>query len=51
MTYSFEYESDEAAGDDDANADLENMYYNSKQNKEEEPEEAISGFLKVARTF
>ncbi|KAH8885661.1 signalosome subunit 2 [Thozetella sp. PMI_491] len=44
--YDFEYEDD---GDDDDNADvdIENKYYNAKQMKASDPEEAIDEFLSV----
>eukprot|EP00039_Didymoeca_costata_P019813 m.339041 g.339041 ORF g.339041 m.339041 type:complete len:444 (+) comp18637_c0_seq1:106-1437(+) len=43
--YDFEYESPEENDNDDP--DIENEYYNSKQSKEDNPTEALSGFEKV----
>ncbi len=44
--YDFEYEDD---GDDDDNTDvdIENKYYNAKQMKASDPEEAVEEFLAV----
>lgn len=42
--YDFDYESDDNS---DGNPDLENQYYNSKQFKEDDPEQALAGFAKV----
>eukprot|EP00040_Diaphanoeca_grandis_P008265 m.44626 g.44626 ORF g.44626 m.44626 type:complete len:446 (+) comp19722_c1_seq1:176-1513(+) len=44
--YDFEYESDDDASNED-DVGLENTYYNAKQNKDDEPDEAFSGFAKV----
>ncbi|KAF2861537.1 CSN2 COP9 signalosome complex [Piedraia hortae CBS 480.64] len=44
--YDFEYEDDDA-GMQDGDVDVENKYYNAKQMKADEPEEAIEEFLGV----
>ena len=43
--YDFEYEDDE--DDDSGDVDIENKYYNAKQMKLSEPEEAIDEFLAI----
>ena len=44
--YDFEYE-DDGEDDDSGDVDTENKYYNAKQMKSTEPEEAIQEFLGV----
>ncbi|XDG07566.1 hypothetical protein ABKA04_007181 [Annulohypoxylon sp. FPYF3050] len=43
--YDFEYEDDD--GDDSGDVDIENKYYNAKQMKSTDPEEAIDEFLGI----
>lgn len=43
--YNFDYEDDEE--EDNQDADLENLYYNAKAYREEEPQTAATEFLKV----
>lgn len=43
IRYDFEYEDEE--DEDTANVDIENKYYNAKQLKATDPEEAIGEFL------
>ncbi|KAI2472287.1 PCI-domain-containing protein [Annulohypoxylon bovei var. microspora] len=43
--YDFEYEDDD--GDDSGDVDIENKYYNAKQMKSSDPEEAIEEFLGI----
>ncbi|KAI1460127.1 PCI-domain-containing protein [Annulohypoxylon moriforme] len=43
--YDFEYEDDD--GDDSGDVDIENKYYNAKQMKSSDPEEAIDEFLGI----
>ena len=43
--YDFEYEDDE--DEDSGDVDIENKYYNAKQMKSSEPEEAIDEFLGI----
>lgn len=45
--YDFEYEDDDDADGDDGDVDVENKYYNAKQMKGDNPEEAIQEFLGV----
>lgn len=45
-SYDFEYEDDDDA-DERGDVDLENKYYNAKQMKGDNPEEAIEEFLGV----
>eukprot|EP00729_Bicosta_minor_P002609 gene2609-3842_t len=47
--YDFDYDSDDDGSDAGA-ADLENLYYNAKQDKEDDPENALQGFEKVVST-
>lgn len=44
--FDFEYE-DEDADEDSGDVDIENKYYNAKQLKVTEPDEAINAFLEV----
>ena len=44
--YDFDYDDDEDEADS-ADVDIENKYYNAKQMKQSEPEEAIDEFLAV----
>ncbi|KAI2611809.1 PCI-domain-containing protein [Hypoxylon sp. NC1633] len=43
--YDFEYEDDDA--EDSGDVDIENKYYNAKQNKSTDPEEAVAEFLGI----
>lgn len=43
--YDFEYDEDE--DDDNGDVDMENKYYNAKQTKTSDPEEAIEEFLGI----
>lgn len=43
--YDFEYEDDD--GDDSGDVGIENQYYNAKQMKASDPEEAIKDFLGI----
>jgi COP9 signalosome complex subunit 2 len=45
FSYDFEYEDDDE--DQEANVDVENTYYNAKQQKADDPEDAILQFLSV----
>ncbi|KAM3422313.1 hypothetical protein BST61_g2672 [Cercospora zeina] len=45
--YDFEYEDDDDADGEDGDVDVENKYYNAKQMKGDNPEEAIQEFLGV----
>lgn len=46
-SYDFEYEDEDDADQDGADVDVENKYYNAKQIKADQPEEAIEEFLGV----
>lgn len=46
ISYDFEYEDDDEEGPGDAA--IENKYYNAKQIKADQPDEAISEFLAVS---
>ena len=43
--YDFEYEDEEE--DDSGDVDIENKYYNAKQTKTSDPEEAVNEFLGI----
>lgn len=45
--YDFEYDDDDDDNDDSGDVDIENKYYNAKQLKLSEPEDAIKEFLEV----
>ncbi|KAF2763959.1 CSN2 COP9 signalosome complex [Teratosphaeria nubilosa] len=45
--YDFEYDDDEGDEDNEASVDVENKYYNAKQMKADDPEDAIEEFLGV----
>ena len=47
FSYDFEYEDDDDADADNGDVDVENKYYNAKQMKGDNPEEAIEEFLGV----
>jgi len=46
--YDFDYDSDDDGSDAGA-ADLENLYYNAKQDKEDDPENALQGFERLSQ--
>lgn len=47
ISYDFEYEDDEE--EQDTNVDIENKYYNAKQMKVDNPEEATEEFLGIPK--
>lgn len=46
LSYDFEYEDDDDA-DQNGDVDVENKYYNAKQMRADDPEDAIEEFLSV----
>lgn len=47
--YEFEFDDEDEEEEDSANIDIENKYYNAKQIKASEPDEAIKEFLEVTK--